>query len=728
MPVKSFRFDVVPSIEGGTSFSHDRKELEWSGLPSDVTIKQCYWTFDIERIGNSTARWYEYNNASNFGIIGENTTGTKFVVTNVTGTSGTARIYLGAKNGTVKYNNLTFNIEYAYKQSSMTLSAATVEAGKAITANIAAQISTATHTLVWKLGSNTPVTQTLAAGDKSSSFTVPLSWIPNATSASATCTLTTLEGGAQVGESQTLSFTVTVNGSIVPSCTVSAALVNGFSGLYLGGRSSVKLTIGNAQAGSGASIKSYKLSGSGYSRTSQTATFGPLNAGTHTFTATVTDSRGRTGTATVNVTVQAYASPTLSGVSIYRSDSGGAASETGGYIALKATVAYTSLGGENAMALRGRYRPVNGAWSGWTTMTSGTRLLLGSGALSSTASYEAQIQAADTVGNTASYAAIIPTASVTFNLKEGGKGAAFGKYAEGNGLELAADWGAHRDGLSLTPAPMNLLDNSDFTNPVNQRGVTTGWTTGYGIDRWRMLASAGSTSIDVTADGLAITNTGTSSVAYIQQNLDDALFNKMDGKAVTIAACLSDGSIVAGSKVCAAGMELQVKFTGGDIRLRRPSGSPFMCRVVNTVKNSTITVKWVALYEGAYTADTLPEYVPKGYAAELAECQRYYVRFQAASDAQFIPGGSNGNNLYATLQVPVAMRLASPTLSYENINIYPYIVGAAYDVTSLEIVGTAATGNFVALRASHGNDSMAAGALGCIRILKGGYIALSADL
>ena len=30
---------------------------------------------------------------------------------------------------------------------------------------------------------------------------------------------------------------------------------------------------------------------------------------------------------------------------------------------------------------------------------------------------------------------------------------------------------------------------------------------------------------------------------------------------------------------------------------------------------------WAALYEGSYTADTLPPYVPKGYAAELAQCR-----------------------------------------------------------------------------------------------------------
>ena len=441
MPVLRFPHGGVPQPTGESKYNYERKDVDWYGVPNDVIIKNCYWTFDISRqSGNVYARWYEYGNASNYGMTGMSEDGIKFVVTNVTGTSGTARIYCGAKNGWAKYNNLTFHIEYAYKQSSMTLSASTVEAGKAITANISAQSSTATHKLVWKLGSNSQ-TQTLAAGVKSSSFTVPLSWLPNATSGTATCTLTTLEGGSQVGETQTLSFTVTVNAGVTPSCTVSAALVNGFAGLYLGGRSSVKLTIGNAQAGSGASLKSYKISGSGYSSTAQTATFGPLNAGTHTFTATVTDSRGRTGSATVSVTVQAYASPTLSGVSIYRSNSGGTASETGGYIALKATAAYTALNGANTVTLRGRYRPVNGAWSAWTAMTSGTRLLLGGGALSSTSSYEAQIQATDTVGNTASYTAIIPTASVTFNLKAGGNGAAFGKYAETEkALELAAGW------------------------------------------------------------------------------------------------------------------------------------------------------------------------------------------------------------------------------------------------------------------------------------------------
>jgi hypothetical protein len=36
---------------------------------------------------------------------------------------------------------------------------------------------------------------------------------------------------------------------------------------------------------------------------------------------------------------------------------------------------------------------------------------------------------------------------------------------------------------------------------------------------------------------------------------------------------------------------------------------------------------WAALYEGEYTANTLPMYLPKGYGAELVECRRYYMRY-----------------------------------------------------------------------------------------------------
>lgn len=52
--------------------------------------------------------------------------------------------------------------------------------------------------------------------------------------------------------------------------------------------------------------------------------------------------------------------------------------------------------------------------------------------------------ATDSLGNTATYEATIPTEKVAFHLKAGGDGAAFGKAAEkSKALELAADWNLH---------------------------------------------------------------------------------------------------------------------------------------------------------------------------------------------------------------------------------------------------------------------------------------------
>lgn len=39
--------------------------------------------------------------------------------------------------------------------------------------------------------------------------------------------------------------------------------------------------------------------------------------------------------------------------------------------------------------------------------------------------------------------------------------------------------------------------------------------------------------------------------------------------------------------------------------------------------DATVTLEWAALYEGSYSVETLPPYMPRPYATDLAECQRY---------------------------------------------------------------------------------------------------------
>ena len=74
--------------------------------------------------------------------------------------------------------------------------------------------------------------------------------------------------------------------------------------------------------------------------------------------------------------------------------------------------------------------------------------------------------------------------------------------------------------------PMNLLDNSDFRNPVNQRGITTfSETSGYWLDRWVETRC----SIDLTANTASVAE-GTENNGYFYQRMPQI----GDGKEVVL--------------------------------------------------------------------------------------------------------------------------------------------------------------------------------------------------
>lgn len=169
-------------------------------------------------------------------------------------------------------------------------------------------------------------------------------------------------------------------------------------------------------------------------------------------------------------------------------------------------------------------------------------------------------------------------------------------------------------------AAHNLLDNSDFTNPVNQRGIANSATIErytYFLDRWSTGSTAGTITLD--SNGLIFN-------VLISQKIDPAILRT--GTTVTAAAKFSDGTLVIVSGV----VNLSTSWhwlsspvvNGCQIGLAdgTSDGIPYV-RIGNEYGK---TLAWAALYEGAYDASTLPAYQPKGYAAELAECQqRFHV-------------------------------------------------------------------------------------------------------
>lgn len=150
-------------------------------------------------------------------------------------------------------------------------------------------------------------------------------------------------------------------------------------------------------------------------------------------------------------------------------------------------------------------------------------------------------------------------------------------------------------------AAHNLLDNSNFRNPVNQRGATSLASSGYTIDRWVIATASGTPSANITSSGLEVTNSGGGSIYLLQRITKGTIKSE---KQYTIACQFADGTISTSYGY------IDRSHTEYD--------------AINFVFPSGTIIALAAIYEGAYDASTLPAYQPKGYAAELAECQRYY--------------------------------------------------------------------------------------------------------
>ena len=230
----------------------------------------------------------------------------------------------------------------------------------------------------------------------------------------------------------------------------------------------------------------------------------------------------------------------------------------------------------------------------------------------------------------------------------------------------------------------NLLDNSDFVHPVAQAGVNGAHgATGYAVDRWMRTSGA---TVSQAADGLKIVSDKTSWTAGIQQRIEAKRFADVMTFAVRgvfPVACrlfvyIGSGTTNFGTAYFqgdAAERTLVLKLTKPD----GLTGDEVVNVYISPDTGSTGTaavVRWAALYEGEYTAETLPPYVPKGYAAELAECLRYYRKIKG--DTQTFTGYSSGGWSYAFIPLQ-AMRIA-PTVTGGGK--FYYTLGSSHGTTT----------------------------------------------
>lgn len=342
----------------------------------------------------------------------------------------------------LKWTAVTLEVDWQEPATQPSLSAATVEMGKSVTINTPAVNNAYRHTLRYAFGG---ASGTIATGIASSvSWTPPVSLanqIPSATAGSGTIYCDTYSGSTLLG-TKSVSITLTVPGSVVPSAgTLSAALAEDTSGtgLYVKGMGKAKLTLSGASGAYGSSITSYTITGGGWTATNGALTTGTLaSAGNITFTATVTDSRGRKASTTRTISVIDYTKPGVAVCDVYRCDADGNRKKVGTYFAVEINASYSAITG-NTLNITARYKKQSESSYGTAAnVTNNGKTVIGGGNIGASTTYDVLVTVADKY-NSLLIQRTLSTKSVLQSFKRSA-GAAIGKVAElANWLDVAWD-------------------------------------------------------------------------------------------------------------------------------------------------------------------------------------------------------------------------------------------------------------------------------------------------
>ena len=233
--------------------------------------------------------------------------------------------------------------------------------------------------------------------------------------------------------------------------------------------------------------------------------------------------------------------------------------------------------------------------------------------------------------------------------------------------------------------PRNLLDNSDFSNLVAQAGLP-GMHGGaiYLADRWALTHN----NVTVTKNNgyCSITRDSTYKTSLAQR-----IPGNFAGNTLTIAAkirCvdkvflgfyrhdwtkIDNKSFVGSDGIVCYSITLPEDTTDVAIRVYLAYDDP----------SASVDIYWMALYEGEYTAETLPPYVPKGYTVEMEECYRYYYKAENNA-AMFYPATYIGtNNIYSVISMPQKMVKLVPSINAVSINMVslPYAIQTGFSFT-----------------------------------------------
>lgn len=426
-----------------------------------------------------------------------------------------------------RWTDVSITIEYEEGASRPTTSAPSVALGSGVTISTNRASESQTHTLKYVFGD---VSDTIATDVWNVVRWKPpeslAAQIPNTSSGVCTIICETYYNSTLTGtETCQITLTVPDTAAFRPTITAithedSVTLPSGITG-YVQGVSRPEVTI-TAAGAQGSTITAYRsvLDGATYTAASFTASRALSASGDLTLNVTVTDSRGRTATASETLTVKAYSRPAITAFSAERCNTDGSAAQRDGSRArITAAGSVSGLDGQNSIACRIMYKLKSASvWSVGDTVTvsgyavSQTDMLL-SQTFDPLQSYDMKLVLADAFGS-AETLAEIGTKTVIMDFKADGTGIAFGKVAEtsnvaefGWPLKLSAPLGVDQggtgaDSASGAAASLGLLKNTTDTLTGALTVTSTGATAQIHMTPQRASSGRlGYMRIDAAANG-----------------------------------------------------------------------------------------------------------------------------------------------------------------------------------------------------------------------------------
>lgn len=328
----------------------------------------------------------------------------------------------------------TFTATTIPRASTLVFDKSSVNPAADIKATITRASSTFLHTLVYSIGSKKIEAKSIGTAH---TFTVPQNFaeeIKSAVKGTVNVTLITYNGSLEVGrKSYSFSLIIPNNATYRPDFTIALTRQdNGVPsdwGVYVQGKSGVTVNISGVSYKYGASYKSVSVSVGDVQKAALPSVFSLPKDGTVQVSVKVTDTRGLSTTKTTNITVHKYAPPTAVITFLERRTEDGA---LGIYFIVIAKI--SSVNDKNTRDYSIQYRKMGAEWKNAETIINvDTQSITALGYcktdITETDTYELKLTCEDAFTSTVTYGKI-GTELCAFNIKKGGTGAAFGKYAE----------------------------------------------------------------------------------------------------------------------------------------------------------------------------------------------------------------------------------------------------------------------------------------------------------